>query len=143
METDRPSSADSHRARIITAAARLLAESGREAVSTRAVSAAVGVQAPTLYRLFGDKQGLLDAVAADGFAAYLDEKADLTPSGDPIEDLRAAWELHIGFGLANPALYALMYGEPRPDASPGSARRSRSPRRPHPPDRRGGQASSR
>ncbi|CAM5250666.1 TetR/AcrR family transcriptional regulator [Streptomyces coeruleorubidus] len=121
METDRSASADSHRARIITAAARLLAESGREAVSTRAVSAAVGVQAPTIYRLFGDKQGLLDAVAADGFAAYLDEKADLTPSGDPVEDLRAAWDLHIGFGLANPALYALMYGEPRPDASPPAA----------------------
>ena len=121
METDRSASADSHRARIITAAARLLAESGREAVSTRAVSAAVGVQAPTIYRLFGDKQGLLDAVAADGFAAHLDEKADLTPSGDPVEDLRAAWELHIGFGLANPALYALMYGEPRPDASPPAA----------------------
>ena len=121
METDRSASADSHRARIITAAARLLAESGREAVSTRAVSAAVGVQAPTIYRLFGDKQGLLDAVAADGFAAFLDEKADLTPSSDPVEDLRAAWELHIGFGLANPALYALMYGEPRPDASPPAA----------------------
>lgn len=121
METDRSASAGRQRARIITAAARLLAESGREAVSTRAVSAAVGVQAPTIYRLFGDKQGLLDAVAADGFAAYLDEKADLTPSGDPVEDLRVAWDLHIGFGLANPALYALMYGEPRPDASPPAA----------------------
>ncbi|MFC4627443.1 TetR/AcrR family transcriptional regulator [Promicromonospora alba] len=121
METDRSASADRHRARIITAAARLLAESGREAVSTRAVSAAAGVQAPTIYRLFGDKQGLLDAVAADGFAAYLDEKADLKPSGDPVEDLRAAWDLNIGFGLANPALYALMYGEPRPDASPPAA----------------------
>jgi AcrR family transcriptional regulator len=121
METDRSASADSHRARIITAAARLLAESGREAVSTRAVSAAAGVQAPTIYRLFGDKQGLLDAVAAHGFAAYLNEKTDLTPSGDPVEDLRTGWDLNIGFGLANPALYALMYGEPRPDATPPAA----------------------
>ncbi|TXL84534.1 TetR/AcrR family transcriptional regulator [Streptomyces sp. IB2014 016-6] len=121
METDRSASADSHRARIITAAARLLAESGREAVSTRAVSAAAGVQAPTIYRLFGDKQGLLDAVAAHGFAAYLNEKTDLMPSGDPVEDLRTGWDLNIGFGLANPALYALMYGEPRPDATPPAA----------------------
>ncbi|THA50122.1 TetR/AcrR family transcriptional regulator [Streptomyces sp. A1136] len=121
METDRSASADSHRARIITAAARLLAESGREAVSTRAVSAAAGVQAPTIYRLFGDKRGLLDAVAAHGFASYLDEKTDLKPSGDPVEDLRAGWDLNIGFGLANPALYALMYGEPRPDATPPAA----------------------
>src|SRR4051794_36006940 len=52
------------RDRILQAAARLLAEGGREAVSTRAVSRAAGVQAPTIYRQFGDMQGLLDAVAS-------------------------------------------------------------------------------
>lgn len=122
METDRPAPADSPRDRIIAAAARLLAENGREAVSTRAVSAAAGVQAPAIYRLFGDKRGLLDAVAADGFATYLSEKADLAPSGDPVEDLRTGWDLNTGFGLANPALYALMYGEPRPGSVPPAAR---------------------
>ncbi len=45
------------RDRILQAAARLLAEGGREAVSTRAVSSAAGVQAPTIYRQFGDMQG--------------------------------------------------------------------------------------
>jgi AcrR family transcriptional regulator len=121
MNTGRSAAADNTRERIVAAAAGLLAEGGREAVSTRAVSAAAGVQAPTIYRLFGDKQGLLDAVAAHGFAAYLNEKTDLTPSGDPVEDLRTGWDLNIGFGLANPALYALMYGEPRPDATPPAA----------------------
>lgn len=121
METDRSASAESNRDRIIAAAARLLAEGGREAVSTRAVSAAAGVQAPTIYRLFGDKQGLLDAVAAHGFSTYLNEKTDLKPSGDPVEDLRTGWNLNVGFGLANPALYALMYGEPRPGATPPAA----------------------
>ena len=59
------------RERIVEAAAALLAQGGREAVSTRAVSAAAGVQAPTIYRIFGDKQGLLDAVASRGFAEYV------------------------------------------------------------------------
>jgi AcrR family transcriptional regulator len=36
---------------------------GRRAVTTRAVAAGAGVQAPTIYRLFGDKDGLLDALA--------------------------------------------------------------------------------
>ncbi|WP_307125601.1 TetR/AcrR family transcriptional regulator [Streptomyces sp. B1I3] len=114
--------ADTNRDRILAAAMRLLAEGGREAVSTRAVSAAAGVQAPTLYRLFGDKQGLLDAVAAHGFATYLSSKVALAPSADPVEDLRAGWDLHVGFGLANPALYSLMYGDPRPGASSPAAR---------------------
>ncbi len=101
------------RSRIVSAAAKLLASKGRDALTTRGVAAAAGVQAPTLYRLFGDKEGLLDAVAEHGFATYLGKK-QLRPAGpDPVEDLRAGWDLHIEFGLAHPALYALMYGDPR------------------------------
>lgn len=110
-----------HRERIVAAAARLLAEGGADAVSTRAVSAAAGVQPPTIYRLFGDKQGLLDAVVAHGFAAYLADKTPTEPTGDPVEDLRAGWDLHVGLGLANPALYRLMYGQQRSGASSPAA----------------------
>lgn len=111
-----------NRERIIAAAIGLLAEGGRDAVSTRAVSAAAGVQAPTIYRLFGDKQGLLDAVATRAFSDYLATKSGLAPTGDPVDDLRAGWDLHVELGLANPALYALMNDEVRPDAaSPAAA----------------------
>jgi AcrR family transcriptional regulator len=113
--------ADRPRERILAAAAELLAQGGRDAVSTRAVSAAAGVQAPTIYRLFGDMQGLLDAVATHGFTAYLSSKTGLEPTADPVQDLRAGWELHVGFGLAHPALYVLMYGEPCPGAAPPPA----------------------
>lgn len=109
------------RERIVAATARLLAEGGREAVSTRAVGAAAGVQAPTIYRLFGDKRGLLEAVAAEGFAAYLASKTGQEPLADPVEDLRSGWDLHIGFGLANPALYMVMNGDVRPGAEPPAA----------------------
>jgi AcrR family transcriptional regulator len=102
------------RDRIVEAAAALLTEGGREAVSTRAVCRAAGVQAPTIYRLFGDKQGLLDAVAGHGFATYLRGKATLEPGADPVDDLRRGWDLHVDFGVEHPAYYALIYGEPRP-----------------------------
>lgn len=113
---DSPTAERGPRERILAATAELLAEGGREAVSTRTVGAAADVKAPTIYRLFGDMRGLLDAVAADGFAAYLAGKTGLEPTGDPVDDLRAGWDLHIGFGLASPALYLLMYGERRPGA---------------------------
>lgn len=100
--------------RIVRAAARLLAEGGREAVSTRAVAAAAGTKPPAIYRLFGDKDGLLDAVAEHGFATYYADKAARRPEGDPVERLRAGWDRHVRFGLDNPALFALMYGDPRP-----------------------------
>jgi AcrR family transcriptional regulator len=107
----------SPRERILAATAKLLADGGREAVSTRTVSTAAGVQAPTIYRLFGDMRGLLDAVVAEGFTAYLSRKTDLAPRADPVEDLRAGWDLHIDFGLANPALYLIMSEPVRPGAA--------------------------
>lgn len=108
---------DVTRARIVTAAAELLATGGREAVTTRAVAAAADVQAPTIYRLFGDMRGLLDAVVANGFASHFAGKLPVDEKADPLTDLRDGWDQHIAFGLANPALYALMAGDPRPDAT--------------------------
>src|SRR5437764_7635674 len=88
------------RARILRAATELLAGGGRNAVTTRAVSAAAGVQAPTIYRQFGDMQGLLDVVARETLAVHVDEQATRPPTNDPVEDLRRGWDLHIAFGLA-------------------------------------------
>ena len=106
---------DGTRNRIVDAAARLLHEHGAGAVTTRAVAQAAGVQAPALYRLFGDKDGLLDAVAERVMADYVATKAASAPrTADPVADLRAGWRLHIDFALANPALYPLLV-----TASPG------------------------
>ena len=80
------------------------------------------MQAPTIYRLFGDKQGLLDAVASHGFVSYLHGKTALEHSADPVEDLRRGWDLHVAFGLAHPAVYTLIYGEPRPGVESPAAR---------------------
>ncbi|WP_432930430.1 TetR/AcrR family transcriptional regulator [Microbispora sp. CA-135349] len=113
-ESETESGRDRTRAHIVSVAARLLASGGRDALSTRAVAAAAGTQAPTIYRLFGDKEGLLEAVAEHGFRSYLRDKKAGPPAADPVEGLRAGWDLHVGFGLANPALFSLMYGDPTP-----------------------------
>ncbi|MGC5309794.1 TetR/AcrR family transcriptional regulator [Micromonospora zamorensis] len=110
-------SAQATRTRIIEAAGRLLAESGRDAVTNRSVSAAAGVQPPAIYRLFGDKDGLLDAVATHGLRNYLADKGALPETDDVIADLTHAWDLHIAFGLAEPAFYLLAFG----DSEPGRA----------------------
>jgi AcrR family transcriptional regulator len=96
------------RANLVQVAAQLLREQGPTAVTTRAVAQAAGVQPPTIYRLFGDKDGLLDAVAEHVFAAYVAGKTLVEDSGDPLADLRAGWDMHVGFGLANAALFGLL-----------------------------------
>jgi AcrR family transcriptional regulator len=111
------------RERIIAVAAELLAKGGREALTTRAVATAAGVQQPTIYRWFGDKDGLLDAVAEHGFLTYLRQKRPGEPGQEPMDALRAGWDLHVGFGLANPAIFSIMYGDPRPGkTSPAAAK---------------------
>ncbi|MGW6523587.1 TetR/AcrR family transcriptional regulator [Streptomyces sp. NPDC054962] len=101
---------DSPRHRIIEAAVELLENGGPDALSTRAVAAAAGMQPPAIYRHFGDKEGLLQAVAEHGYAQFLESKhaqLDLTPE-DPVEELRRGWDMVVEFGVSHPELFALM-----------------------------------
>lgn len=99
---------DDVRVRILNAAQDLVARGGADAATTRAVAANASVQAPTIYRLFGDKQGLLDAVAEHAISKWVAGKAARPACADPLEDLRAGWDDHVKFGLENPGLFALM-----------------------------------
>ncbi len=97
------------RSSIIEATAELLARSPSGDVSTRAVSEAAGVQQPVLYRLFGDKSGLLRATVDYVWDQYLGSKRAAEKSDDPLEDLRAGWDSHTAFALAHPNAYKLMF----------------------------------
>ncbi|GAB1331459.1 TetR/AcrR family transcriptional regulator [Streptomyces sennicomposti] len=103
-------STDSPRRRIVEAAVELLEKGGPDAVSTRAVAAAAGMQPPAIYRLFGDKEGLLEAVAEHGYAQFLEKKrAQLDPAPqDPVEELRCGWDMVVEFGVSRPELFAVM-----------------------------------
>ncbi len=112
------------RQRIVAAAAALLEEKGLEALSTRAVATRAGVPTPSIFRVFGDKDGLLEEVAEHGFQRYLAAKAALPAGDDPVQVLRDAWDLHVAFGLEHPAYYTLVYGRVRPGRLPRAGRRA-------------------
>lgn len=70
-------------------------------------SLVAGIQAPTIYRLFGDKDGLLKAVAEQVMATHVSAKAAIVEAAsagdvDPLVDLRAGWQTQIDFGVTNP-----------------------------------------
>lgn len=109
------------RANIVDAAEQLLREGGARAVTTRGVAERAGVQAPTIYRLFGDKEGLIAAVAEAVMERYATAKAAASEEHlDPIAALRAAWQRHIDFGLANPELYVMLSAHTHPNPSPAT-----------------------
>lgn len=109
------------REKILEAATGLLAGAPAADVSTRAVCEAAGVGAPMLYRLFGDKAGLLAAVVDRAFEEYLAGKRAAVPSADPVADLRRGWDNHMRFALEHPHHYRLMYS-PELTVPPASAR---------------------
>jgi AcrR family transcriptional regulator len=98
------------RTSIITATAELLAASTVADISTRAVCDAAGVQQPVIYRLFGDKDGLLAATVDYAFERYLASKRSAVASDDPVDDIRHGWDAHTAFAIDNPNFYQLMFG---------------------------------
>src|SRR5699024_11052065 len=53
----------------------------------------------------------------------LGQKSAMEHSGDPIQDIRAGWDAHVAFALANPGFYTLIYGKGRPGHSPAAQSR--------------------
>jgi AcrR family transcriptional regulator len=92
---------------ILDAAATLLEKQGPSGLTTRAVCEAAGVKAPTLYHHFRDKEGLEQALIQRGLDDFMRRKRQPPASADPLEQLRAGWDLALDFALKRPALYAL------------------------------------
>ncbi|MFE2101340.1 MULTISPECIES: TetR/AcrR family transcriptional regulator [unclassified Streptomyces] len=82
-----------NRARLLEAAARLIAEHGVAGVTMEAVAAAAQVGKGTVFRRFGDRNGLLMALldhsARQLQADFLGGPAPLGPGAPPLERLRA------------------------------------------------------
>ncbi|MER6046296.1 TetR/AcrR family transcriptional regulator [Streptomyces sp. NPDC001793] len=112
---------DVTRDRIVKAAAGLLREQGPAAVTTRRVAHEAGLQPPALYRFLPGKDDLLDAAAEHVFAEHVANKQTSAPSDDPVEDLRAGWDMQISFGLANPYVYGLLLDPARARDAPAQA----------------------
>lgn len=82
-----------NRARLLDAAARLIAEHGAAGVTMEAVASAANVGKGTVFRRFGDRTGLLIALldhSERNFqAAFLGGPPPLGPGAPPVERLRA------------------------------------------------------
>ncbi|MCK1820773.1 TetR/AcrR family transcriptional regulator [Streptomyces sp. XM83C] len=82
-----------NRAKLLDAAARLIAEHGADGVTMEAVAAAAQVGKGTVFRRFGDRTGLLTALLDHSErkfqAAFLSGPPPLGPGAPPAERLRA------------------------------------------------------
>ena len=105
-------------ASLVAAAVALLAQQGPASLSLRAVARAAGVSHGAPAHHFGDKTGLLTAVASQGHALLALELADKQHHQHTANKrLIAAGEAYIRFAVANPAHFAIMFQSDMIDSS--------------------------
>ncbi|WP_193045237.1 TetR/AcrR family transcriptional regulator [Mycolicibacterium baixiangningiae] len=113
----REESAAATRRTLLDQAALLLDVGGLDAVTLREVGARAGVSRGAPYRHFADKEGLLTAVAAEGWKRLGDHMQELqTEVGlSSVDKLRAALNHVITVSRQQPHLYRLMFSPPAGD----------------------------
>lgn len=97
------------RSALIEAAARLLAEHGPDALTTRRLASEVGTSTMAVYTYFEGMEELRKEVAREGFrrlSSYLEAVPD---SDDPIYDLSALGAAYVANALTNYDLYRFMF----------------------------------
>jgi AcrR family transcriptional regulator len=115
--SDRPYHHGDLRHALLTAAEAELAERGMEAFSLRSVAKRAGVSHAAPAHHFGDVQGLLTALAAEGFRQFLAAQAarEAVAPSDPASQMIAAGLGYVDFAMTRPALFRLLWQSERPD----------------------------
>ena len=97
------------RAQIIRAARRIAELEGWSNVTLRRLSDEISYSQPVLYAHFGSREGILAAVAIEGFQELglaLEKARKRIKRGNAVESVAAAY---LGFAASSPALYEVMF----------------------------------
>lgn len=94
---------------LVEAAARVLAEEGPAALTSRRLAAEIGSSTMVVFSRFQNMAEIRWAVREEGFVR-LNARLDALPaSDDPVADLVAAGVVFFASGVANPHLYRAMF----------------------------------
>lgn len=97
------------RAQIISAARRIAELEGWSNVTVRRLSDEISYSQPVLYGHFGSREGILTAVALEGFQELglaLEKARKRAKRGNAVESVAAAY---LEFAASSPALYEVMF----------------------------------
>ncbi|NEB74313.1 TetR/AcrR family transcriptional regulator [Streptomyces sp. SID14478] len=110
------------RALLIDAAARILAEGGTAALTTRRLAAETSRSTMAIYTHLGGMERVQHAVRVDGFARLAAAVNAVSCSPDPVADLARVSDVYFSFGLSQPHLYRAMFiDRPVQDDDAGTA----------------------
>ena len=98
------------RRRLVEAAALLIDEDGPDALTARRVAKEAGTSTMAVYTYFGGMPALVRQIVTEGFTRLDEHQARVPHTDDPLDDLLQLALAYRENALANPHLYAVMFG---------------------------------
>src|SRR5262245_12279943 len=95
---------------VLDASLELIEAEGLGALSMREVARRAGVSHQAPYHHFGDREGILAALAADGFAQlHIDMQKAIASTRSQTKRIEAIGNAYIEFALKNPGYFKIMF----------------------------------
>ncbi|MET0839088.1 MAG: TetR/AcrR family transcriptional regulator [Marmoricola sp.] len=101
---------DDVRRRLVETAALLIDEDGPDALTARRVAKEAGTSTMAVYTYFGGMPALVRQIVTEGFTRLDEHQARVPHTDDPLDDLLQLALAYRENALANPHLYAVMFG---------------------------------
>jgi len=99
------------RDQLLDEAVAIVAAHGIGALSLREVARAAGTSTTAVYSLFGSKEALARAVQVRALESFTAAEHAVAQAPDAAGDIANLGTAYVGWALANPKLYALMFGD--------------------------------
>ena len=109
-QDDSAAEGDAVRRRLLEAAALLIDEDGPDALTARRLAKAAGTSTMAVYTHFGGMPALVREIVAEGFTRLEEHQGRVPRTDDPMADLLALSMAYRENAMANPHLYAVMFG---------------------------------
>ncbi|GII86371.1 TetR family transcriptional regulator [Sphaerisporangium siamense] len=115
---------DELRKRLIQVAGDLLLTHGPESLTVRRIASEAGCSTTVVYTMFGNKEGLAEALYLEGFERFRRRLAAVPRHPDPLEYLTSLGPAYREACLAEPGYYSVMFEKAIPGFEPSERART-------------------
>ncbi|MEO3810135.1 TetR/AcrR family transcriptional regulator [Sphaerisporangium sp. B11E5] len=112
------------RGRLIGVAGQLLLTHGADSLTVRRIAAEAGCSTTVVYTMFGNKEGLAEAIYLEGFERFRRRLAAVPRHPDPLAYLASLGPAYREACLAEPGFYSVMFEKAIPGFEPSERART-------------------
>ncbi|GAB2913937.1 TetR/AcrR family transcriptional regulator [Nonomuraea fastidiosa] len=115
---------DELRSRLLDVAVNLLQSDGPDSLTMRRIAAEAGCTTTVIYTMFGNREGLAEALYLEGFERFRRYLEAVPPRRNPYEHLTALSPAYRQACLSEPGYYSLMFERAIPGFEPSERART-------------------